>query len=404
MGGTASGTDIVIVGGGIVGLATAFRLYERWPDKRIMLLEKEAEVAAHQTGHNSGVLHSGIYYRPGSLRAQNCRVGKLAMQEFCEREGVAYDMCGKVIVAVTQEEIPTLENILERGRANGVQCEMIDQVRLRELEPHTAGIQAIHVPEAGIVDYRQVCLKLAEKVTAAGCDLRFNVRVLGMRNSTSGCVLETTAGDIQARWVVNCTGLHSDRVTRLSGTDPQLQIVPFRGEFFKLKPSAEHLCRTLIYPVPDTRFPFLGVHFTRVVQGGVECGPNAVLAFAREGYRKTDVNLRDLAESLCFPGFLRLAARHWRKGAGEMWRSVSKRAFVKALQRLVPEIECDHLEAAPSGVRAQALSRDGNLVDDFMIRETGSVVNVCNAPSPAATAALNVGRLVADRLQPHLDT
>ena len=396
--------DIVIVGGGIIGLATAYRLYERWPDQRILVLEKEADLAAHQTGHNSGVLHSGIYYRPGSLRAQNCRAGKLAMQEFCEREGVPFDICGKVIVAVSADEVPTLEGILERGRANGVACEMIDAERLRELEPHAAGIQAIHVPEAGIVDYRQVCLKLAERITAAGCDVRCRVQVLGMTNTSAGSVLETTAGDFQARWVVNCTGLHSDRVTRLSGVDPQLQIVPFRGEFYKLKPEAEHLCRTLIYPVPDTRFPFLGVHFTRVVHGGVECGPNAVLAFAREGYRKTDVNLRDLAESLCFPGFLRLAARHWRKGAGEMWRSFSKRAFVKALQRLIPEIECEHLEEAPAGVRAQALSRDGSLVDDFMIRESGCVVNVCNAPSPAATAALNVGRLVADQLAPRLDS
>jgi len=400
----AASADIVIVGGGIIGLATAFRLYERWPGQRILVLEKEADVAAHQTGHNSGVLHSGIYYRPGSLRAQNCRDGKLAMQEFCEREGVPFDICGKVIVAVSAEELPTLEGILKRGRANGVACEMIDAERLRELEPHAAGIRAIHVPEAGIVDYRQVCLKLAERITAAGCDVRCGVQVLGMTNTPTGSILETTAGDFSARWVVNCTGLYSDRVTRLSGVDPQLQIVPFRGEFYKLRPEAEHLCRTLIYPVPDTRFPFLGVHFTRVVHGGVECGPNAVLAFAREGYRKTDVNLRDLAESLCFPGFLRLAARHWRKGAGEMWRSLSKRAFVKALKRLVPEIECEHLEPAPSGVRAQALSRDGNLVDDFMIRESGCVVNVCNAPSPAATAALNVGRLVADRFTPRLES
>lgn len=397
-----SDSDVVVIGGGIIGLATAWRLAQRRPELSITLVEKEASLAFHQTGRNSGVLHSGIYYRPGSLRATNCREGKRAMEQFCAEHGIAFDICGKVIVAVSEQELPQLDRIYERGQANGVQCEVIGRERLLEIEPHTAGIKAIHVPEAGIVDYVGVCRKLGELLVRNGATIHLSTRVSGMRRTADRIVVQTSRGDFPARLAVNCTGLHSDRLTALSGQKPDARIVPFRGEYFELKPEAEHLCRALIYPVPDPRFPFLGVHFTRLVLGGVECGPNAVLAFAREGYTKRDINLRDLFESLTWPGFLRMAAEHWPTGCMEMWRSFSKAAFVKALQRLIPEIRSEHLEPAPAGVRAQALGRDGKLVDDFVIQQADRVVNVCNAPSPAATAALNVGTLVVDRILPAL--
>ena len=390
--------DLVIAGGGIVGLATAYRFLERFPERSVTVLEKEANVAKHQTGHNSGVLHSGIYYKPGSLKAENCRAGKLAMEEFCEEHNIPFERCGKVIVAVDESELPALERIYERGLANGVACEMIGVERLGELEPHAAGIRAIHVPESGIVDYREVCRTLARLIVDRGADLRFDSRIFGIEHESDSVVVETTTGTVTGELLVNCTGLQCDRVTRLGGVEPEAKIVPFRGEYFELKPEAQSLCRNLIYPTPDPKFPFLGVHFTRMIHGGVECGPNAVLAFAREGYRKRDINLRDLCESLTYIGFLRMASRHWRTGMGEMWRSFSKRAFVKALSRLLPDIRCEHLEPAPAGVRAQALSTDGTLVDDFLVQSHGRVVNVGNAPSPAATASLNVGRLVVGRL------
>ena len=390
--------DLVIAGGGIVGLATAYRFMERYPDRRVTVLEKESDVAEHQTGHNSGVLHSGIYYKPGSLKAENCRAGKMAMEAFCEEHNIPFERCGKVIVAVDEQELPALERIHERGLANGVACEIIGAERLAELEPHAAGIRAIHVPESGIVDYREVCRTLARLIVDRGAELRFDSRIFGIRQEPGRVVVETTSGDVSGGVLVNCTGLQCDRVTRLGGVKPEAKIVPFRGEYFELKPEAQALCRNLIYPTPDPKFPFLGVHFTRMIQGGVECGPNAVLAFAREGYRKRDINVRDLCESLTYIGFLRMAARHWRTGMGEMWRSFSKRAFVKALSRLLPEIRCEHLEPAPAGVRAQALSTDGTLVDDFLVQPYGRVVNVGNAPSPAATASLNIGRLVVGRL------
>jgi L-2-hydroxyglutarate oxidase len=389
---------VAIIGGGIVGLATAHRLLERMPDARVTVLEKEKELGCHQTGHNSGVLHSGIYYMPGSLKALNCRQGREAMVEFCRRHDIPHDVCGKVIVAIEESEIAALERILERGRENGIACEWIEPDRLKELEPHVAGIRAIHVPEAGIVDFRQVCLKLGELVTCAGGEIVTGAKVKRIASRAGETELATAAGDFTCDWVVNCGGLYSDRVARLSGARTGVKIIPFRGEFYRLLPEAEHLCRNLIYPVPDPSFPFLGVHFTRVIEGGIECGPNAVLAFAREGYRKTDVNLRDLAETLSYQGFLRLSAKHWRAGLGELWRSFSKRAFVGALQRLIPEVRPEHLESAPAGVRAQAVSPDGKLVDDFLIEAHDRVVNVCNAPSPAATASLNVGRLVVDEL------
>jgi (S)-2-hydroxyglutarate dehydrogenase len=391
-------TDVAIIGGGIIGLATAYQITRQYPGRRVVVLEKEPDLAHHQTGHNSGVLHSGIYYKPGSMKAINCRAGKKAMEEFCAAEGIAYEICGKVIVAVDESELPALERIFDRGQANGVSCEVIDKHRLAELEPHAAGVRAIHVPEAGIVDYRQVCERLAERVREREGEVCTATRVIDIRKNGQGVIVSTTAGDIETLVVINCAGLQCDRVTAMSGEQPAAKIVPFRGEYFALKPDVHHLCKNLIYPVPDPNFPFLGVHFTRMIDQSVECGPNAVLAFAREGYKKTDLNIADLAESLTYPGFLRMAAKYWRMGMGEMWRSVSKRAFVRALKRLLPEIEADHLEPAPSGVRAQAVSRDGSLVDDFLIQESERVINVGNAPSPAATASLNIGKLIAERL------
>lgn len=391
-------SDLIVIGGGIVGLATAYKYQLRFPGRSCILLEKESQLAAHQTGRNSGVLHSGIYYKPGSLKAKNCREGKLAMEAFCREEGVPFDLCGKVIVALSEEELPRLDGIYERGQANGVGCEIISRERLLELEPHVAGIRAIHVPETGIVDYPMVCRRLAERIRAAGGEIKLGARAMSFRTDGANTIVETPAGDFGARQVVNCAGLYSDRVAALSGEKPPAKIIPFRGEYFELTQDAEHLVRNLIYPVPDPAFPFLGVHFTRMINGGVECGPNAVLAFAREGYFKSTIDVGELAESLTYSGFLRLAAKYWRMGAGEMWRSVSKRAFVRALSRLVPEISAAHLTPAPAGVRAQALLPDGSLVDDFLIESHGNVVNVLNAPSPAATSALTIGDSIVERL------
>jgi L-2-hydroxyglutarate oxidase len=390
--------DVAVIGGGIVGLATAWQISERDPGQKIVLLEKESSLAYHQTGRNSGVIHSGIYYKPGSLRAKNCREGKVALEAFCTAHGVAWNQTGKVIVATNEGQFAALDNILSRGQQNGVNCVIIDQDRLKELEPHTAGIRAIHVPEAGIVDYPGVCTKLGEILESRGAAIRFNSRVVEIRQATDAVTLVTPDGAVEAAQVVNCTGLHSDRMARMSGQTMKEKIVPFRGEYYTLRPEAEHLCQSLIYPVPDPQFPFLGVHFTRMIEGGVECGPNAVLALAREGYSWGQINLRDLFESVTYPGFLRLAVRYWKTGAGEIWRSVSKAAFVRALQKLVPAIRSEHLVPAPAGVRAQALTPDGKLVDDFLVLRKDRVLNVCNAPSPAATACLNIGQHIVREL------
>ncbi len=390
--------DVAVIGGGIVGLATAWQLHLRKPGLKIVIIEKEAELAFHQTGRNSGVLHSGIYYRPGSLRASNCRTGKLALEQFCEQYGVAWKRTGKVIVATREDEFSQLEMILDRGRQNGVQCEMIGPDRLRELEPHCAGLKAIHVPEAGIVDYPGVCQKLGKLLQAAGHVIRLNCRVLQIHQKTDCVQLLCSDETVEASQVINCGGLHSDRLARLSGQSLRERIVPFRGEYYELKPEVHHFCRTLIYPVPDPRFPFLGVHFTRMIHGGVECGPNAVFALAREGYTWLTINPRDLWESVTYPGFLRLIARNWRIGIAEIRRSLFKAAFVKSLQRLIPEIRQEHLTSCPAGVRAQALGLDGKLLDDFLIQRHDRVINVCNAPSPAATACLNIGRMIAEQV------
>lgn len=396
---TAQRADVVVIGGGIVGLATAWQLQRRNPDRRVVVLEKEATVAFHQTGRNSGVLHSGIYYKPGSLKATNCRLGKQQLQEFCQEHGIAYDLCGKVIVATTVEELPRLAKIFDRGQQNGVRCEEIGASRLLEIEPHVAGIAAIHVPETGIVDYRAVCEKLASLINQGCGEVIFNANVTAIKTLPSEVVIESSAGEFLCQKLVACAGLFSDRVARMAGERPTAKIVPFRGEYFELTHDAEHLVKGLIYPVPDPSFPFLGVHFTRMISGGVECGPNAVLAFAREGYLMRNVNLRDLAETFTYSGFLRLAARHWQMGAGEFWRSMSKRAFTRALARLCPEIREEHLKIAPAGVRAQAVAPDGTIVDDFVIQRTSRAVHVLNAPSPAATAALQIGMQVAETIE-----
>lgn len=392
-------SQIAVAGGGIVGLATALQFSTRHPDVKITVLEKEAGVARHQTGHNSGVLHSGIYYKPGSLKAVNCRAGRAAMQQFCEEHGIAHEICGKVIIAKDESEIPALERIFERGRQNQIPCEMIDGARLRELEPHVRGVRAIHVFETGIVHYADVCRVMVQLLERAGHNVVTGVRVTGFTQTAGVSEVITDRGSRPADIVINCTGLHCDRVARALGARPDSRIIPFRGEYYEVAENRRHLCRNLIYPVPDPAFPFLGVHFTRMIGGHVECGPNAVLAFAREGYKKRIIRPYDLMESLTWPGFLRMAARHWRMGCHEMWRSFSKRAFTRALQELIPEIQESDLVAAPAGVRAQAVARDGALVDDFKIVREGPVVHVLNAPSPAATSSLNIGRLICATIE-----
>ena len=394
--------SFVVIGGGIVGLSTAHRLAQRHPGAQVTVVEKEAELALHQTGRNSGVIHSGLYYVPGSMKARTCRDGRAELLEFAKEHGIAFDQCGKVVVATTDDELPRLDALAERGVANGVSLVRIGPERLREIEPHAAGIAALEVHDTGIVDYVAMCAKLAELIVEAGGEIRTSAPVRDIR--TSGAGSGGVAGDdeLTADVIVNCAGLHSDRITALSGRESPAAIVPFRGEYYELVPEARHLCRTLIYPVPDPAFPFLGVHVTKMVDGGVECGPNAVLALAREGYRWRDIDRRDLWEVLSSPAFLKLARKYWRTGRGEMWRSASKGAFVKALQRLVPELEAKHLEAAPAGVRAQALAPAGALLDDFAVAESDRVVNVVNAPSPAATAALAIGSIVADRVDARL--
>lgn len=395
-------SDILIIGGGIVGLATAYALCQRYPDKHITLLEKESTLAYHQTGRNSGVLHSGIYYKPNSLKAVNCRTGKQMMEDFCTRHDIPFKRVGKVIVATDESELPRLESLYERGQANGVQCERIGRERLLELEPHVwNGIAAIHVPEAGIVDYTQVCERLAALLRENGHAIVLGAEVIAIEERPNAVTAVTREGEFTAEFLVNCAGLHSDRVTRMATGDSPAMIIPFRGEYYELEPEAWHLCRALIYPVPDPSFPFLGVHFTRMIGGGVECGPNAVLAFAREGYHLTDVNGRELWEVLSYPGFRKLAGRYWKMGLGEMWRSASKNAFVSALQRLIPEIRAEHLVTAPAGIRAQALAADGALLDDFAFHDSARIVNVVNAPSPAATSALSIGEMIVDDLEDH---
>ena len=390
--------DLTIVGGGIVGLATALEIAQRYPKTKLLVLEKEDQLAAHQTGHNSGVIHSGIYYRPGSLKAQTCVSGANALVVFCEQHGIPYERCGKVVVATTEEELPRLEELFRRGTANGVEgLEMIGPERLREIEPHATGLKALYVPTTGIIDFPRVARTYAHLVQDRGGEIRTRHHVQKVVHADGGLVIETSKAAVHTKFLVNCGGLFADHLARMTGASLDLQIVPFRGEYYTVAPQRRSLVKGLIYPVPDPALPFLGVHFTRTITGEVEAGPNAVLAFAREGYRKANVDLRDFYETLTFPGFWIMARRYWRTGIGEMYRSMSKRAFLKALQRLLPELTADDLRPGGSGVRAQAISRAGALIDDFVIAATANALHVLNAPSPGATASLAIGRLIVDK-------
>jgi (S)-2-hydroxyglutarate dehydrogenase len=388
--------DIAIVGGGIVGLATARALRDRAPRGSVTILEKEARLGQHQTGHNSGVIHSGIYYKPGSYKARLCVEGAQLMREFCESRGIKVEHCGKVIVATSPAELPRLQALFERGNANGVKgLELIEWERLKEIEPHAAALRAIRSPATAIVDYSEVAETFARELRADGVRIETGAGVHAIARRADGVTLETAKGDVTAQHVINCAGLYSDTVARMAGAEPDVRIVPFRGEYYMLRPDRRDLVRGLIYPVPDPEFPFLGVHFTRTVHGDVEAGPNAVLAFAREGYRFGRVKPLELAGTLAFPGFWAMAKKYWRTGAYEMYRSLSKGAFVRALQRLVPAIREDDIVAGGAGVRAQAVTAEGALVDDFRIVSTEDAIHVLNAPSPAATASLAIGRHIA---------
>ena len=388
--------DLTVIGGGIVGLATAMEVTERYPGIRLLLLEKENQLAKHQTGHNSGVIHSGIYYKPGSMKAQTCVAGRKALLEFCDRHAIPYDLCGKVVVATDERELPRLEELLRRGTANGVEgLEMIGPERLREIEPHANGIRALYAPTTGIIDFTKVAEAYAARIRTLGGEILTAQEMKQMVPGGGGLIVHTPSREIRSRYLINCAGLHSDQVARMMGRE-ELRIVPFRGEYYMIVPERQFLVKGLIYPVPDPRFPFLGVHFTRTIHGDVEAGPNAVLAFAREGYQKKNVDLRDLWETLSYRGFWALAKNHWRMGLEEWRRSLSKRAFVKALQRLVPDVRAEDLNAGGAGVRAQAVSPAGNLLDDFVITQTGNAIHVLNAPSPGATASLAIGKRIVE--------
>ena len=389
--------DVAVIGGGIVGLAVARAVACRFPKMRVLVLEKEGRVGSHQSGHNSGVIHSGVYYKPGSIKARTCVEGARAMVEFCRDYGVPYEVCGKVIVATSQEELPRLNDLMTRGQANGVPgLRMLVPEELREIEPHATGVAALQVPGTGVTDYAQVCEKYAELLTSQGGTVRTGSAVTGVQQNSSELVLESSTGAVSAHWAINCAGLHSDRIARMAGENPEVQIIPFRGEYYDLVPARAGLVRALIYPVPDPRFPFLGVHFTRRIHGTVDAGPNAVLAFKREGYRASDFSARDTWESLTFPGFWRVAVKHWRMGTDEARRATSKASFVAGLQRMVPEVRDADLVPGGSGVRAQAIHRSGALVDDFQFSQSERMLHLYNVPSPAATASLAVGKAVVE--------
>lgn len=391
--------DFTVIGAGIVGLSTAWKLTNAYPDARILVLEKENRVAAHQTGNNSGVIHSGIYYKPGSYRAKNCVDGRHQLVEFCRCYDVTFDLCGKIIVAVEENELPGLENIYQRGIQNKIEgIDLVGEEVINELEPRSAGIRAIHVPCAGIVDFKGVCKKLKQLIEEKGGSIQFDSKVTGIYHRNG--FIEVAAGSYKFNtgYLISCAGLYSDHVAKSAGVQTQVQIVPFRGEYFELIPEVENWVRGLIYPLPNPEFPFLGVHFTRMAAGGVECGPNAVFAFKREGYEKLSFDLGETIETINFPGFWKLAGKHWRMGLDEYYRSFSKRAFVKQLQKLIPDIRMEHLRESPAGVRAMALKPDGEILDDFHFERNGNELHVLNAPSPAATAALAIGDEILNQL------
>jgi L-2-hydroxyglutarate oxidase len=391
--------DVAIVGGGLVGLATAFRLLGSRPELRLAVIEKERDLALHQSGRNSGVLHAGLYYRPGSAKATLCREGKAELERFCEGHGIPFERCGKLVVATRADELPGLEELRSRGQANGIRgLQDVGPERIRELEPHATGLRALHVPETGIVDFRRVALALADELRSRGAEILLGHRVSAIARRGAEVLVRTSLGPVAARAVVTCAGLQSDRMAAMTGRGGGERIVPFRGDYCVLRPNARHLVRGLIYPVPHPSLPFLGVHLTRRIDGEVWAGPNAMLAFAREGYRRWQVDPRDLAAALGYRGLHRLARRHWRAGLEEIARDLSKRAFVAACRRYVPELRAADVRWGPAGIRAQAVRPDGTLLDDFWVQEDGRVIHVRNAPSPAATACLAIGSRLARRV------
>ncbi|PSB47693.1 L-2-hydroxyglutarate oxidase [Cyanosarcina cf. burmensis CCALA 770] len=386
--------DFAIVGGGIVGLATAMTLGDCYPDAKILVLEKENDWASHQTGNNSGVIHSGIYYKPGSFKARFCREGSRSMVEFCQQHDIPHEVCGKVIIATTTAQLPLLDNLYERGLANGLGVRKLSAAEVAEYEPHVSCLAGIHVPTTGIVDYKKVAQKYVEIIQAQGGELKLGTKVERIRHTSNTTVLDTNSGSFETKFTINCAGLQSDRIAKKSGADPQAKIVPFRGEYYELIPEKRYLVKGLIYPVPNPAFPFLGVHFTRMIDGSVHAGPNAVLSFKREGYHKTDFDFKDLAEVLTYPAFWKLAAKHADEGIKEIVRSWSKAAFVRSLQQLIPEVREQDVVPTHAGVRAQALKADGSLVDDFLLVPGKNAMHVCNAPSPAATSSLEIGKAI----------
>ncbi len=389
--------DAIVIGGGIVGLATALKITEKRPGVKLLLLEKEDKLSAHQTGNNSGVIHSGIYYKPGSLKAINCRKGYQQLIDFCDKEDIKYELCGKVIVATDKHQLGALETIYQRGKENGLKgITKLSNEELHEIEPHVKGIRGVRVPETGIIDYKEVSKKYAENILKSGAKIHTGEKVNKIIPQKDSIIIETSQSSYESKLLVNCAGIYSDKVAQMTGQQMDLKIIPFRGEYYKIKTEKQYLVNHLIYPVPDPAFPFLGVHFTRMIGGGIEAGPNAVLAFAREGYKKYHINIPELAETLMWPGFQKVAVKYWATGFSEMYRSFSKTAFTKALQKLIPEIQKDDLEAGGAGIRAQACDRKGGLIDDFLILENNHAINVCNAPSPAATSSLAIGDTISD--------
>lgn len=392
-------TDVIIVGAGIVGLATGLKILEKDPSIKILFLEKENDIALHQTGNNSGVIHSGIYYKPGSLKATNCTRGYKMLLNFCDEHKVKYDICGKIILATSEDEISIMNNIYERGIKNDLKdLKILSKEEIKELEPHANGVAAIHVPQTGIIDYTEVSKKYLEVIQSKNGEIIFNQKVVDIKTNENSTYVFTQNEKYECKVLITCSGLSSDRLAKITHPNLNYRLIPFRGEYYKLKKGSQHLVRNLIYPVPDPSFPFLGVHFTRMIDNEVECGPNAVLSFKREGYKKTSFNLIDTFETFSWKGFHKIMMKHWKTGLGEFYRSYNKNAFVKALQKLIPEIQKDDLIVGGAGVRAQACLDDGTLLDDFLFMESKGVIHVCNAPSPAATASLSIGETISEKL------